>query len=255
MKIFYDNLIDYAGVVVTASSANSLLPAKNVLNEQRKKVWRTGTTLTTEFITFDLLTAKSASALVVCDFAYNQAAVSVNFLLYGSTDNFVASDVLIGATAYDGTQTSLFTFSPVSYRYWRVRVVKDNAADTVDIGRLFIGPTYTTEEPPDFDGYSSELVDPSPIQKSLGGQGYSDIREKFRMVKTEFTRVANAMAENLRTFAERVGNATPFFIQVDTVTPLDKVLYVKLKKGLKRQVAGFDASLYWNVDLEFEEQL
>lgn len=255
MRFFYDDRLQQPGVVITPSSESPLLPARNVLTESVKRVWRCGTTLFNESITVDLLSAKSATALVVSGFLYNSGATQVNFYLRGSTDNFASSNVLIGATGYDGTQTSLFAFSSQSFRYWRVEFFKDNASDVVDVGRIFLGTYFQTADQPDYGGYSEELVDPSPTQYSVGHQSYTDRREQYHALSANFTRLAEADASSIKTVVKKVGRHTPFFVQVQDSFPLDKVFYVKFVKGYKRDVSAFDSQFYYDLDLEFEEQV
>ena len=54
VRFLYDNLIDVSGVILTESSQSTTLPVENIQDHLKTKVWRTGATLTTEFVTIDL---------------------------------------------------------------------------------------------------------------------------------------------------------------------------------------------------------
>src|SRR5438105_670913 len=98
MRLFYDNLIDYAATVVTASSQQADLPGSNVINELSKKVWRTGTAAAPESITFDLGSAKDVTGVILLDHTLTNA--DTNIELHASTDNFAASDVTVAVLVW-----------------------------------------------------------------------------------------------------------------------------------------------------------
>ncbi len=65
-------------------------------------------------VTVDCVSAKSA------DYGAVYAEVGT-FEIRGSTDNFSASDALLGTIALTATGLGLVTFASTSYRYWRLR--------------------------------------------------------------------------------------------------------------------------------------
>ena len=65
MRLFATNLVDSA--TITASSENDSLLAVNVANELRTKVWRTGATLTQEWIKFDCGAAQAVTSLILAN--------------------------------------------------------------------------------------------------------------------------------------------------------------------------------------------
>lgn len=252
MRFWYDNLIDYSGVTLTASSAQSTLPATNVINEHRKRVWRTGTSTAAETLVIDLGSAKAVTSIILLD--HTLTASDTLIKIQGHTsDSWGAPDVNETLTWASGTISK--TFTSATKRYWRLIFTKSAAGETRDIGRIFLGTYYDTPEDPDDKGYEDELEDPSRTSKSLGGQTYTEVLEKFWAPAVTWSSLPNSTAESLKTIAESVGRSVAFFVQVQTVSPLTEIFYVKLRRAFKRQVAGMESSLLWNVGLELEEQL
>ncbi len=249
MRFFYDNLIDYDGVVITARSEQVNLPASNVANEHRKRVYRTGSTYLQEWLVFDLGAAKAVAAVVIgaTNFAWQTDIVSID----ASTDGFTWVSIRDELPILETIPTS---FPEVSYRYWRIIFDKANATETRDIGRVFIGRYYDTPEPPDFTGYEDTLDDLSKVQKTPSGQTYAEVLDQFEIFKLSFSSVPQTMADELRIVMRSVGQHRSFFLQLDE-NDNDTIRYLKFKNGLTRKVSGFDSQLYYDIKLELEEQL
>lgn len=252
MNFFYENIIDADGVLFAASSEVSTLPASNLAHEFRKKVWRTGSTSAAEYVVIDLGIAQNATACILLDHdltvSDSQIAIQAN-----SSDSWGAPPVNQALTWQAGAIGE--TFGGGSYRYWRLIFTKSSANESRSIGRLFLGTYYLTPEQPDFDGYDEQLNDLARKQKTLSGQTYTEIVDKGYTLRCDFSKSPNTMAETLRAIAEEVGESISFFVQIDEADPIKEFWYVKLSKALKRRVSGYDGSLYWDLSLEFEEQL
>jgi hypothetical protein len=253
VRIFFDNLIDAAGVVLTPSSEISTLPAENVIHPFRKKPWRTGTSTAAETLVFDLLTAQAVTAIILLDHTLTNADTLIK-IEGNAADVWGAPSFSQALTWASGTIAAVFASQ--SYRYWRLSFTKSAAGETRDIGRIFLGTYYSAEEQPDFDGYGDELIDPSREQTTPGGQSYVEALEQFSEVRCTFSRCPNSQVESLRTIAEAVGQQVAFFLQVDTTTPTDKIWYVKLKRPFEREASGWDltGAIAWDVSLELKEQ-
>lgn len=252
MRIFYNNLIDASGVVITPSSENSLLPAANVADVQRKKVYRTGTAAAAQTIVFDLLSAKSVTAIILLDHTLTAADTLIK--LEGHTaDSWGAPSFSQSLTWEAGTISQVF--SSQSYRYWRLSFTKSASGETRDIGRIFLGTYFEPNDEPDYGGFDQEIVDPSERQRSTGGQEYANVREQYEAVKLTFSIIPEADAVTYKTIFTTVGMFLPFFLQVQSTSPLNKIYYVKFAKNYGRQVHSVDASFFWNTKLDFNEQL
>ena len=83
MRLFYNNLIDADGVVITPTSEVTTLPAENVAHDFRKRVWRTGTSTAAENVVFDLLTAQAVTSIILLDHTLTSGDSSI--VLEGNT--------------------------------------------------------------------------------------------------------------------------------------------------------------------------
>lgn len=256
MRFFYTNLIDATGVSFSASSsASSSLGPSNVAHEFKTKVWRTGTSSATEYVTIDLGSAQAATALIL--FAHTLTGADGTLQLRGSTDNFAASDVLVASLTYAASVISS-TFSTATYRYWRVKFTKSAAGESRDIGRIFLG-NYTDSADPTWDGVKIEPLDLTIQNRTAGGQVYSDQRSQYRKIKTQLSGLTTTEKNTLKTISENVGTFKSFFVQIKTTLTgeLVEVLYVKLKAAVARDASGVasDGDVAFDATVEFEEQL
>jgi hypothetical protein len=256
LRLFYNNLIDASGVGISSTSqaSTSLAPA-NVAHEFKTKVWRTGTSVAAESITFDLLSAKDVTSLIL--FAHTLTGSDTSLELRASTDNFAASDVLIATLTY-AASTIKATFSVQTYRYWRVKFTKSAAGESRDIGRIFLGTYYETPIQPDWDGVKITPKDLSAKTRSAGGQTYTDRRSRYRTVTTDFSGVSTTMKDGIKTVTDLTGTATSLFLQVDPngATELSEIFYVKFTEAVPREADGIDASdVTWDLKMDFEEML
>lgn len=252
VKLFYTNLIDASGVVITETSEVSTLPSSNVAHEFKERIWRTGTSVAAEYVTFDLGSATAATSAIILNHTLTAADTLIQ--VRGSTDNFAASNVLVASFTWS-SGTMLITFNSASYRYWRIAFTKSAAGQSRDIGRIFIGTYYTTEDEPDYDGFRKRPEDLSRKQQSLGGQQWTEdlpYRQNFR---AQFTHISNTMQTSLETYWAAVKTTVAHFLQVSTSSPFDGVFYVKLEKLPEGAPVAMDATPVWNTTLEYEEQL
>lgn len=252
MRIFHNNLIDADGVVITATSEVSTLPVENVAHEHRALPWRTGTSVALEAVVFDLGTAQAVTSVIVLDHTLT-AGDSLIKIQGHTSDSWGAPDVNETLTYSAGAISKVF--SSASKRYWRLTFTKSAAGESRDIGRIFLGPYYQTEDEPDYDGYAMEYADESVIQSTAGGQEFTDVRGQRENPRTDFSKISNTMMESLKTYIRAVGRNGAHFIQVGTASPFDAVQYVKLAKAIKTPVSAQDVAPLWDVNLEYREQL
>lgn len=252
MRIFFNNLIDAASVVITETSEVSTLPSSNVAHEFRELPWRTGTSVALEAVVFDLGSAQAVTSVIVLDHTLT-AGDSLIKIQGHTSDSWATPDVDETLTWSSGAIAKVF--SSASKRYWRFTFTKSAAGVSRDIGRIFLGTYYTTEDEPDYDGYSKETDDLSRKLKTLGGQTYTEDLPQFDKIKVEFSHIPNSMQTSLETYIAAVKESVSHFIQVGTSAPFNEYFYVKLAKSPKADVAAMDATPTWNTALEYEEQL
>jgi hypothetical protein len=255
MRFWYDNWIDYSGVVFTESSENSAFPSSNVANQLREKNWRTGTSAAAEWIQFDLGSAKAVTSILLLD--HNLTASDTTLKIEGNaTSSFAAPTFTQAVTWASGVISQLFTVQ--TFRHWRFSFTKSAAGDTRDIGRLFLGSYYTTTERPDYDGWQRGHEDLSIVQRTVGGQRYAEARSKYRTGRFSFSGISNTQKGSLITIVDRVGIHTPLFVQVDETAAAGEakeIVYVNFKSLPEFNVSAFDSDFIWDTSLDVEEQL
>lgn len=254
MKLFWNNLADASASVLTASSADASYPVANVANGHLQKVWRTGTTLTEEYINIDFGSSVEFSAILL---AAHDLTVD-DLLRFKFSDSDVFTDAV--EVGIDWTEeTILAVFPPVTARYLRVMFTKGAAGQTRDIGRLFVGPHSDQDELPDDKGYREDPKDLSKIATSLGGQDWGEIRPQYRELQIRGTKLTEDDVQDLLDLDEHCGVVTPFFIQVQdpqgdlNAQPLDEVIYCRLKSLTGREHESSDTTLRWRVTLDLKE--
>lgn len=255
MRFWYDNLIDYSGVAITYATQNSSFPASNVANALRSKPYRTGTTLAAEYVQFDLGSAQAVTSFIILDHTLTSGDTAIK-IEGNSSSSFVSPAFSQSLTWSSGVISQ--TFSNQSYRYWRFSFTKSAAGQTRDIGRLHLGTYFTTTERPDYDGWKRGQEDLSIVQRTVGGQRYTDPRPAYRTGRFDFSGIPNTSKDSLVTLIDRIGIHTPFFAQIDETAAggeTKEVIYVNLKDRPEFTVDGFDADYIWSVTLDLEEQL
>ena len=252
MRIFYNNLIDADAVAISETSEVSTLPSSNVTDELRGKVWRTGTSTALEAVIFDLGSAQAVTSCIILDHTLTSGDSLIR--IQGHTSDSWGSPSFSQTFTYAADILSA-VFSTQTYRYWRFTFTKSAAGESRDIGRIFLGPYYETEEAPDYDGLDITEDDLSRKQVSLGGQEYTEQLERWRMVRCQFTHISQTMKDNLTTYARAVGQATSHFIQAASSSPFDTIYYVKLRNAPKFGVKAMDSSAVWDTTLDYKEQL
>lgn len=255
MRFWYDNWIDYSGVVFTESSENSAFPSSNVANQLREKNWRTGTSAAAEWIQFDLGSAKAVTSILLLD--HNLTASDTTLKIEGNTTSSFAAPAFTQAVTWaSGVISQLF--STQTYRHWRFSFTKSAAGETRDIGRLFLGTYYTTTERPDYDGWRRGHEDLSIVQRTVGGQRYAEARRRYRMGRFEFSAISTTQKDSFLTIVDKVGIHTPFFLQVDETASTGEpkeIVYVNFKSLPEFNVSAFDSDFIWDTSLDVEEQL
>lgn len=254
LRLAWSNVIDASGVVFTPTSEASGLPAKNLANELRTKVWRTGTSVAAENVVIDLGSAKSVSCVILLDHDLT-AGDSAIALEANSSDAWGAPPFSQTLTRVPGAISAWFATQ--TYRYWRLKFTKSAAGETRQIGRVFLGTYYECERDVAADGLDIRQVDLTKSGKSIGGQRFSDARSSYDEISLAFSRMPQSQFDQLRTIATEVGEHRSFFISIDYVNhPEDWLYYVVLKDLISGKSLTYgNGSLLWDANLSLEEQL
>jgi len=257
MRFWHDNFIDAAATVISSNTEETTLPDDNVAHEHKTKVYRTGTTTTTEWIKFDLGSAKAVDGFALLNHTLDSNETAVN--IEGNATDSWGSPSFTEVVDVDGNDPAFNKFSSAeTYQWWRFEFTKAASGTARDLGRIFLGDIYDTTEDPDSTGYSDETDENSILQKSIDGQTFSYIKSEYLSIQTMFKAVSLAQAIQFKTIFDALGTHTPLFIQVDPAASdgiRELMHYVKFTSALKRKVYGFDSELKWDISLSFEQQL
>lgn len=257
MRLYWDNFIDAAATVITSNTEQTDLPDDNVAHAHKEKIYRTTGAGTTEWIKFDLGSAKDVDGFVLFNHNLDNTETAVN--IEANASDSWGSPSLSQAITVNATDPAFhYWSSPQNYQWWRFEFTKAAAGTLRDIGRMFLGDVYTLTEDPDHGGYSDDRMDPSTSNRSRGGQTFHDILPQYDRISTSFTKIGLTQANQLKTIFQTIGIHTPFFMQVDedaSDSVREVMHYVKYTRGLKRNVTGFDSELKMDLNLEFETQL
>lgn len=262
MRFFWDNFIDLATTTITSETQALTLPDDNVAHQHKKKVYRTGLGLVTgvesatEWIKFDLGSAKAIDGFALLNHTLDGTETAVNIEGHAS-DDFGTPTFSEAVTVTSDPAFNKFS-SAQSFRWWRFEFTKASAGTARDLGRIFLGDVYDATEDPDAKGYADEVVEKSITKKSIDGQSYTYIKDEYDKIKTTFKSISLAQAIKFKTIFDSLGNHTPLLIQVNPSVSdgvREVMHYVKFVKGLKRKVSSYTDELKWDVALEFEEQL
>jgi len=132
---YYDNRLDDGTPVASTTATGDF----NVLNlrDWRPYSWWKPTAMPAT-VTVDCGSAKSSDYMVL----YAEAG---SYECRGSTDNFSASDVLLGTLVLTETTLALLRFNSASYRWWRLRMT----GSVRSVAICSIGAALTMPEPLD----------------------------------------------------------------------------------------------------------
>jgi hypothetical protein len=255
MRICYDNFVDYAATLITATTESLDLPVTNVADPDRQKVYRTGTSVAGEAVMFDLGSAKAVQAVVLLD----------HTLTSGDSSIALQGGAAPGATTVDeeiifaaGTMVLFLPAPTAAYQYWQIVFTKASAGVSRDIGRIFLGLFEEMARGPQLpDGLTITPTDLSVTDRALSGKTYSDIKGQYDAISIDFPPVSDAQMEIIKTIAAAVGTHTPFFVSIDpTLEPTDLFYYVKAKsfKGRKVKMWGSGAAA-WDLGMELNEEI
>lgn len=132
-KFLYDSRFDDATPVASSTAAGDYAVA-NLTDWRPYTWWKPAAAPST--VTVDSGSAKSRDYLLV----YGDAGT---YEARGSTDNFGASDVLLGTLTLAKTGLGLVTFAPQAHRYTRLKIAAGTPALAIAaIGAALVSPVY-----------------------------------------------------------------------------------------------------------------
>ena len=197
MLLAWENLSDDAAV--STDSEIATLPASNVQQPHVAQKWHTARGVKSAYLIFDM------SALVTCDtlavLGTNLTSAATVQVRASDSDPTVTSsldyDSGVVSAAIDDVYGAIYlVLTSTNARYWRIDFADATVDDNLQIGRVFLGPSWT----PTIDmqlGCAVMPDDPSIVSQSYGGQDWIDQRPQQRVMQFELDFMPEAeMTEN-----------------------------------------------------------
>lgn len=252
IRILRTNLADTATIAV--SSEVSGLPATNVKDTDRTKVWRS--VAGTGVATYDV-DLGSSQFVPVCAVANVKKVGTGVVELYdrGTGGSPVGGDgTLLGTLPTQDTESRiafLFPASPPTTRHLRLKWTNPGAvSDYAELGRLYLGG-YDTPAVNVRMGVSRRRGSGTELARSIDGQESAARRSKYVMLDLSWHRVASADRALLSSIWDAVELATPFFLLLDADVA-SQAWYGRWASEFDER-ADDEAIDRWSVSLSFEE--
>ncbi len=253
VRFAYDNLIDRTTTTLTASSESSTLPVGNLKNHLISKTWRTGNTLTTEYVEIDLGSAQSVTCAIIGGHTLTSSDSGIK--IEANTSNSWGTPAFSQSFTWDSGPMPLF-FSSQTYQYWRLVFTKSSASETRDIGKIFLGQYFEPTKNIARESLSINRRDLSRSGRAIGGQTYADVRSQYRRINMSFQNVSQSQFDLFDSFAATVGTHTPFWVSIDHDTrPNDWLFYVKFSRLFQTETVALAGAIGWNSSMTLDEQL
>ena len=261
INIWYKNLVDTFGNVISASSAATGFPAVNVSNNQPTVIWLSGTSLTKEWVLVDMGAAVAVTDFI-CAFHNLTSGDSALTLQYGN----VATTGIGGLTTPAGTQSLTWTAGPIqksfstqTYRYFCFVFTKSSSSQSRQIGRIYLG-TVATVNPPDFDtGVTCIRQDLSLVNTARSGQDYGILKPSKRLWTLTWTQTPASDFTTLDAVYYLGGKVLKFFMQIDSNSGdprLNVIAYVRFSDDFQTaDVDALDSSQCWGLSCDWLEQI
>lgn len=180
VRVLYTNHTIADATTVSASSEVISLPAGNVQNPLRTKVWRSkGVTEENLDFNFSVPKAVDQAIAINCNFT---AGVTVS-LLAATNSSFNPVAVTVPAITYS-VLFNMFEWqfaSPQEYQFWRIKIQDlNNTNPGLEIGHVLLGPKIDFDYRP---GFRLTRIDPSDKVFSYDGQPSVFEKSRFRVAE------------------------------------------------------------------------
>lgn len=206
MILGHNNYVDSA--TITANSEASGYPVGNIQDVQLTKVYRS-TGVTTEWIKFDLGSAKSIKGVFIL--AHNITS-GATIKIQANTSDSWTSPAVDQTLTYDN-ETIYYLFSSAqSYQYWRFYVEDSGNSDGyIEIGRieldelLELGDVISSE-------YPETIYRTDRTQFTLTGQVFGNEGISYKLWSLGMPFLRDTDKENLEAVYDEVGQIKPLIL-------------------------------------------
>lgn len=180
--MIFGYLNKYDAATKTYSREENSLPGENTEIQHLSQRWRVSGS--SDFhVLIDMGEPVTCGALAVL--GTNLSSSATVQVLAASADASVSAVDFSGGviTGVNPSYANFYDIFPSqqTYRYWRVNISDPNASPSYrEVGRIFLGPVFEIINPS--MGASWGWVDPSQTARSRGGQSFTDVLTKYRVV-------------------------------------------------------------------------
>ncbi len=262
MLFLAENLSDL-GAWTSLFGAATRFPVENIQDPQAYRVWRSAVPIgeTTDTLTLDLGATTSPGVpwyLVI--YAHNLDA-DADIVVKGDPTDLSTPDFSVTVQPEDYTDGWVLLQIPADkagFRYWSIELPNTGDDGPSQVGRVYLGPAQDTGSRgrPDYQGVGGDIVDPSPIDFSPGGQRFAERKKQFQEMDLDFSYLPESIQGVVRELYKALGTVDPLFLKISDTAPLDRVLYVNFDSKLPEKVKGWDGSSYiWSNRLHLKEAL
>ncbi len=282
IRFLWENKFDNA--VIEASTAATALPVANLVDQLRKKVWRSvgtsGVYIDVDFgaggdycnsigILGDNLSYSAQVQITASDVAAGASELldstwDVYETIWGAGEGGAGEHGAGGVLIDDAVRQALLTdiifyktFAQVSARYWRITFLDaDNSDGYIQAGRVYLGIYFE----PQFNfgyGWQFGIKDESKVTESIGGQKWVDLKGERYTLALSLKYINNAekywsIIDMMRRYGIRKDIIVVLTPDGQASERLFTTLYGRFTKLPRIKQAFYG---YSSVDIEFEESL
>jgi len=248
-RFLWNNLFDTA--TLDASTEATDYPVENIQNQWPTFAWRS-TDDASEWVSINTnTTSPGITALVIKGHNFS-AGASVR-IQADAHSNFGSLDIDMVLPIVSETMTC-FWDTAQNFRYWRITIADDANSDTyVKIGRVFLGSYFAPAY--DVSSYSMQVIDPSEIGMSVGGQISAATRTHYKAWDYQFAYVQESDKETFESIFASVGFTTPYFI-VENIYDSASTRYVRNASAYNFNFLFYDTTgvgFAYDMDFSVEE--
>lgn len=166
----------------SATSAVATLPASNLADINRRRVWRSTGLASPERVVVDLGAAYAIDAIAIV--SHNLTTGATVTLKGHTADSWAAPDFSEAVTVYDDKDADVvvhFLSAQTTKRYWALEITDAaNPDGYVEIGVLALGPVFSFGDAP--NDFGLQLVDPSIVSRGPAGTPKTEERQVYAEV-------------------------------------------------------------------------
>lgn len=183
MLLAWSNKADAA--TLTTDSAKATLPVTNLQTPHVAQKWHTVAGVTAAYAIADMGSAVACDILALL--GTNLTPTGTVRVRASSLDATVTGSLLLDTGVLTGAAKAGYgaiykAFASTTARYWRIDLSDAAVAEgNLRVGRLFLGPSWTPTQGPDF-GWAIQTLDDSPGDESYAGQEYDEEKPQRRLL-------------------------------------------------------------------------